>query len=325
MSPFLDPEALAAHRRQNVVHSVVLVASLSLLTFVSAFLIWSWPGALLAGAFVVFVSLAGSRVPADAVMRMYRAVPVDPRNGDALHRIVEVLADRAELERHPRLYVIPSTTMNAFATGTRDNAAIAITAGLLRKLDLRQTAGVIAHEISHIRNNDLHLMAMADTLTRFMQLMAYLGLFLAIMNVVAILFDLKTFSWVAIVMLYLAPMLASLLQLALSRTREYDADLEAAGLTGDPAALASALALLERYQGRFWEDLTMPVPARRVPYPSVLRSHPATSDRIARLRDLEARPMQSRPISVGEGPLIMLGGYASSAMAPRQRPFGFWY
>ena len=325
MSPFLDPEALAAHRRQNVIHSVLLVAGLTLLTMISALLIWSWPGALLAGVFVVLVSFAGSRVPPETVMRLYRAVPVDPRHGATLHRLVEILADRAELDRHPRLYVIPSTTMNAFATGTRDHAAIAVTEGLLRRLDLRQTAAVIAHEMSHIRNNDLQVMAMADTLTRFMQMMAYLGLFLAVMNVVGILLDLKTFSWIAIGLLYLAPMLASLLQLGLSRTREYDADVEAAGLTGDPAALASALELLERYQGRYWEDLVMPIPARRIPYPSLLRSHPETSDRIARLRELEARPHASRPIRIGEGPLFTLVGHAPATMAPRIRPFGFWY
>ena len=71
--------------------------------------------------------------------------------------------------------------------------------------------------------------------------------------------------------------------MALSRTREYDADREAAGLTGDPAGLASALGSLERYQGRVWEDLMLPFPARRIPYPSLLRSHPETADRINRL------------------------------------------
>jgi len=236
-----------------------------------------------------------------------------------------VLADRAELARHPRLYVIPSATLNAFATGTPSNAAIGITEGLLRRLDLRQIAGVIAHEMSHIRNNDLSVMATADMLTRLTQLLAYTALGLAVLNVPVMLIGGEPFSWLAILLLYLAPLLTSLLQMALSRTREYDADLEAAGLTGDPAGLASALAALERYQGRLWEDVMLPVPARRIPYPSLLRSHPETADRIARLKELEARPRVARPIVIAEEPMFTLVGRGPAGIAPRYRVLGLWY
>jgi heat shock protein HtpX len=325
MSPFLDAEQLNAHRRRNLLHSVLLVAGMSLIVLASSTLIWSWPGALGAGLFLAALIAIGPRVPPEAVMRLYKGVPIDSRNGTQLHRLVEVLADRAELERHPRLYVIPSTTLNAFAAGTPSHAAIGITEGLLRRLDLRQIAGVIAHEMSHIRNNDLHVMAMADALTRFTQLLAYLGLMLALLNIPAMLLGFDTFSWIAILLLYLAPMLTSLLQMGLSRTREYDADLEAAGLTGDPAGLASALGALERYQGRFWEDLMLPVPSRRIPHPSLLRSHPETGERIARLRALEARPHQTRPIAIGDAPLFTLVGQGPAGMSPRYRALGLWY
>jgi heat shock protein HtpX len=179
--------------------------------------------------------------------------------------------------------------------------------------------------MSHIRNNDLHVMAMADALTRFTQVLAYFGLLLGFMNLPLMMMGFETFSWLAVLLLYLAPTLSSLLQMGLSRTREYDADLEAAGLTGDPAGLASALGELERYQGRFWEDLMLPVPARRIPYPSVLRSHPDTADRIARLRELEGRSWQARPIAIGDGPLFTLVGHGPSGMTPRHRALGLWY
>lgn len=325
MSPFLDTARQADHRRRNLLHSALLVAGMSLIVMLSASLIWSWTGAIGAGLFVAVVALAGPRVPPEAVMRLYKGIPVDARHGAQLHRLVEVLADRAELARHPRLYVIPSTTLNAFAAGSASHAAIGITEGMLRRLDLRQLAGVIAHEMSHIRNNDLHVMAMADALTRFTQLLAYLALFLAALNIPALLLGFDTFPWLAILLLYMAPMLTSLLQMGLSRTREYDADLEAAGLTGDPAGLASALAALERYQGRFWEDLMLPVPARRIPYPSLLRSHPETADRIARLRELEGGPRLGRPIAIGDEPLFTLVGRGPAGMAPRQRVLGLWY
>lgn len=325
MHPFLDAEQLAQHRQRNFTHSFVLVASMSLLVVVSSSLIWSWPGGIAAGVFVAALALFGPRVPPEAVMRLYNATPVDARHGGQFHRIVEVLADRAELTRHPRLYVIPSSTLNAFATGSPNHAAIAVTEGLLRRLSLREIAGVIAHEMSHIRNNDLHVMAMADALTRFTQVLAYIGLFLAVLNVAAFLFDLQAFSWAAILMLYLAPLVANLLQMGLSRTREFDADLEAAGLTGDPIGLAQALGSLERYQGRFWEDLMLPVPARRIPHPSLLRSHPETADRIQRLRELATRPQTARPIAFGNEPLITMVGVGPASMAPRYRTLGLWY
>jgi heat shock protein HtpX len=325
MSPFLDPEQLAAHRRRNLKQSLLLVLGMSVIVVVSASLIWSWVGAVISGLFVVVLSLVGPRVPPEAIMRLYNGIPVDARHGAQLHRLVEVLADRAELARHPRLYVIPSTTLNAFATGSPANAAIGVTEGLLRRLDLREVAGVIAHEMSHIRNNDLHVMAMADALTRFTQLLAYLGLLLAFFNIPAMLLGFETFSWAAVLILYLAPMLTSLLQMGLSRTREYDADLEAVGLTGDPAGLASALAALERYQGNFWEDLMLPVPSRRIPYPSLLRSHPDTASRIARLEELESRPRLARPLVFGDEPLFTLVGHGPAGMIPRQRLLGLWY
>lgn len=325
MNPFLDPERLAAHRRRNQIHSALLVTGMSLIVMISASLIWSWAGAIAAGVFVVVLSLISPRVPPEAVMRVYNGVPVDNRHGAQLHHLIEVLADRAELPRHPRLYVIPSTTLNAFATGSPTHAAIGITEGLLRRLDLRQVAGVIAHEMSHIRNNDLSVMATADALTRFTQVLAYLGVLLALLNIPAAFLGFETFSWIAALLLYLAPTLTSLLQMALSRTREYDADLEAAGLTGDPAGLASALAALERYQGRFWEDLMLPVPSRRIPQPSVLRTHPDTASRIARLRELENRPRLARPIAFGDEPMFTLVGHGPAGMMPRQRLFGFWY
>src|SRR5690606_19051523 len=133
--------------------------------------------------------------------------------------------------RRPRLYVIPSATLNAFATGTPDNASIAVTAGLLRTLNLRELAGVLAHEVSHIRNNDLWVMGLADAMSRFTQALSTLAMMLAMFSFVGMLAGVIFVSWWAILVLYLAPLVSSLLQLGLSRAREYDADLEGAMLT----------------------------------------------------------------------------------------------
>jgi heat shock protein HtpX len=161
-------------------------------------------------------------------------------------------------------------------------------------------------------------MGLADVLTRLTQMLAYLAVILALVNLPAFLLGEAEFPLFALVLLYLAPTAGNLIQLALSRRREYDADLEAASLTGDPAFLASALEKLERYQGRFWEDMRLPVPGRRIPQPSLLRSHPRTEDRVARLRELADRPLLPH-LSLADEPMVSLAGVGTAAMRPRYR------
>jgi heat shock protein HtpX len=135
----------------------------------------------------------------------------------------------------------------------------------------------------------------------------------------------QVLSWGAILLLYFAPALSTLLQYALSRTREFDADLEGAMLTGDPIGLAQALRRLDHYTGRFWEDMTPPVPARRIPVPSILRTHPPTKQRIDRLLALSAmRPAGEPPLMVAEAPLISLAGWGPVELRPRYRWPGIW-
>ncbi|HJU32642.1 MAG TPA: zinc metalloprotease HtpX, partial [Hyphomicrobiaceae bacterium] len=305
-------------------HSALLVGGLGLLTAFCAWLVWSWPGVLVALAAIASLYLLAPRMPPEMIMRLYRARPIDPRQGEQITYIMGELARRAGLGTPPAVFLIPSMTLNAFATGTPDKAAIGITEGLLRKLSLRELAGVLAHELSHVRNNDLAVMSLADVMTRFTQVLSYLAIFLAIFNLPSWLLGDADMPFLGIILLYLAPTIGSLLQLGLSRTREYDADLEGALLTGDPRGLASALDKLERYQGSFWEDMALPVPARRIPQPSLLRSHPATEERIARLLAIERRDM-APPIEVVEEPMVSMVGISPGAMQPRYRFPGVWF
>jgi heat shock protein HtpX len=302
----------------------LLVAGLGLLTGFSAWLIWGGMGVAVTLVAIGVIYAFAPRLPPEVLMRMYRGRPLDPRNGGAILHIADVLSDRAELPAPPQVYVIPSMTLNAFATGTPQKAMIGVTEGLLRRLTLNELAGVLAHEISHIRNNDLAVMSLADVMTRFTQVLSYLALFLALFNLPALLLGDAEISLAGLALLYLAPTVGSLIQLALSRTREHDADLEGASLTGDPASLASALEKLERYRGRFWEDMTLPIPGRRIPQPSLLRSHPSTEERIARLRALQDRPMLPQ-LSITEEPMVSLVGLGPIAMRPRYRWTGVWF
>lgn len=324
MGPFLDADQSLAHKRRNGLHSAVLLGGIGIMLAVPTYLVWGTVGSVLTLLVLAALFTFAPTVPPETMMRLYRARLVSANDNSQLSSLVDVLAHRAELPKRPALYVIPSMTLNAFAAGTPDRAAIAVTEGLLRRLSLREIAGVLAHEMSHIRNNDLHVMGFADIVTRLLQLLSYLALALTILNLLFALQHEQLVSWWTVLMLYLAPAISSLLQLALSRTREFDADLEAVGLTGDPLGLASALRRLENYTGRVWEDLMFPVPARRVPQPSLLRTHPTTEDRIARLMQIGNRA-NLEPIRIVEQPMISMVGVGPIEMRPRYRWPGLWF
>ena len=180
---------------------------------------------------------------------------------------------------------------------------------------------MLAHELSHIRNRDLWLMMLADAIGRLTSLMSNAGLVLLVLNLPLVLTGQAVTPWALVALLVLAPTATSLLQLALSRAREFDADLDAARLTGDPAGLASALAKLERRQGRFWEEVILP--GRRMPDPSLLRTHPPSGERVRRLLELYA-PAGPLP-EIEDGP-VDLPAYAAARLAPpRLRWHGVWY
>ena len=324
MTPLLDDESRRAHKASNELQSALLVGGLGLVTAFSVWLLWGAMGVALTLVAVGLVYAFAPRLPPEIVMRVFRARPLDPGHGDQVLDVLQQLATRAGLSNQPKLYVIPSMTLNAFASGTPDRAIIAVTEGLLRGLTLRELAGVLAHEVSHIRNNDLAVMSLADVMTRLMQALSYLAIILAVLNLPAMLLGDSDVSLLALVLLYLSPTIGSLLQLALSRTREYDADFEGAQLTGDPAGLAAALAKRERHQGSFWEDMALPVPGRRIPQPSLLRSHPPTEERIARLEALE-RGALPPPLHVREAPMVTMVGVGPASMRPRYRFPGVWF
>lgn len=325
MASVLEPERQREHRRRNFLQSVILLAGIGLLLVTAVAIVWGLIGAVFTAVILAALFLLAPRVPPEAVMRLYRATLVPPNTDSQLSSLVDVLAYRANLPARPKLYVIPSMTLNAFATGSPGHSAIGLTEGLLRRLSLREISGVLAHEISHVRNNDLEVMALADVMTRFLQVLAYVALILAALNLFAMLTGEQVVSWWTVALLYSAPAISSLLQLGLSRAREFDADREAAALTGDPMGLASALRRLETYTGRFWEDLMFPVPGRRVPQPSVLRTHPTNDERVERLLSLQAEPAQYDRIVIVEQPMVSLAGMGPSQMRPRYRWPGLWY
>lgn len=277
---FVSPASLR-HRLQNALHTALLLVAMAALAgflghalFGSAAIVW---GALLGAA---IVALASEVSPA-LVLRMARAREIPRAEAPQLHGLAASLAARAGLERVPRLYFVPTPVLNAFAAGSPANAAIALSDGLLRNLDGRELAGVLAHEFAHLRSNDLRVMTLAAMVARMTALLSLAGQMMLVVMVPLALMTSLTIPWLAIFALIFAPSLSMALQLALSRTREFDADVQAAELGGDPRGLAMALAKLERLQGG-WIERMLPM---RVPH--WLRSHPDTNERIRRLLELE--------------------------------------
>ncbi len=281
-------ERLLRNRLRNLAHSFLYLTGMAGLLSMLGWLLAGESGVLMAVVTVVVAVLVNPSVSPRLILRMYRAHPLDPMQAPELHTAVRELAQRAALPRPPDLYYVPSDMINAFSVGTQKQSAVALTHGILEHLDTRELVGVLAHEVSHIRNRDTWLMGIADLFSRMTSTLSLMGQFLLFVNLPLLMMSQVTISWFAILLLIFAPTLSALLQLALSRTREFEADLSAAELTGDPMGLASALEKLERYQGRFMEQIFLP--GARIPDPSILRTHPDTAERVRRLMELVEKP-----------------------------------
>lgn len=300
----LQQDIIDQHDRANQRDTLLLLGGLGLLLATVGFVIGGITGMVWVMLFGAASLYFGRRFSPKVLMRMYDARPITQQDAPQLHRIVEELAKRADLPAVPDLYYIPSPVMNAFTTGRREEAVIVVFDGLLRSLNLRELAGVLAHETSHIKNNDILVLGIADIVNRVTSWLPIAAIVLGMSRVTG---GAEGVSWLTIIVLLAAPQLSALLQAALSRSREFDADLDAATLTGDPRSLASALGKLEQYHGKMLERVLLP--GRKEPAPSQLRTHPPTKQRVDRLLALEGdgspamaladlTPQQVMPLSV---------------------------
>lgn len=224
------------------------------------------------------------------VLRMHGAREVDARTAPELVGMVQQMAQRAEMPM-PRVYIIETEQPNAFATGRNpENAAVAATRGLLRHLTAEEVAGVMAHELAHVKNRDTLIMTITATLAGAISMIANFALFFGgnrnnPLGLIGVL-----------LMMVLAPLAAALVQMAISRTREYEADRIGAEICGRPQWLASALAKIdglsrridyhaaERNPATAHMFIINPLHAHAVD--GLFSTHPSTANRIARLQQL---------------------------------------
>ncbi len=274
----------------NYLRTAILLAAMTALFLAVGFMIGGEAGMLFAFVLALGMNAFAYWNSDKLVLRMYGARQVDRGSAPALYGIVEQLADNAGLPM-PKVYVIDNDQPNAFATGRNpDNAAVAATTGLLRRLSSEETAGVLAHELAHVKNRDTLTMTITATIAGAVGMLANFGLFFGgnrnnPLGIVGVLL-------VAI----LAPLAAALVQMAISRSREYEADWIGAEICGQPLWLASALEKIQAAAGKIDNQ-----PAERNPATahmfiinplhahkadSLFSTHPNTANRVARLRKM---------------------------------------
>ena len=240
------------------------------------------------------------------VLRMYGARPLDPQGAPDLYRMVQELAARAGIPM-PKLYIIENPQPNAFATGRNpENAAVAVTTGLMKILNRDEVAGVVAHELAHVRNRDTLIMTIAATVAGAIGMLANFALFFGgsrnnPLGVVGV-----------ILIMILAPFAAMLVQMAISRNREYEADRVGGMIAGQPLALASALSKLQQGAARADNDVAEQNPATAHMFivnplhkggvDNLFSTHPNTEKRIARLQEL-AREMGAENFTPSDRPV----------------------
>jgi heat shock protein HtpX len=275
----------------NMFRTGLLLAAMTALFLVVGYLLGGQNGMLIALVVAIGLNVFSYWNADKVVLRMFNAREVDARSAPRFYGIVEQLAQRAHLPM-PRVYVIDNPQPNAFATGRNpENAAVAATTGLLQTLSQEEIAGVMAHELAHVKNRDTLIMTLTATIAGAIGMLANFAFFFGGNR------DNNALGMVGtILVMILAPIAAMLVQMAISRTREYDADREGAEICGQPLSLASALQKLEAVASRIDNPAVERNPAAAHLFivnplhgrsmDSLFSTHPSMENRIRKLREM---------------------------------------
>lgn len=315
--------------------TAVLLAGLTALFVGVGFVIGGRQGMLIAFLLACATNLFAWWNSDRVVLGMHNAQPIGPENAPRLFQLTQALAARAGLPM-PALYVIHEDQPNAFATGrSPERAAVAVNTGLLDMMSEREVAGVIAHELAHIRSRDTLIMTMTATIAGAIGMLAQFGFLFGARGSDG---RQSPFGPIgAILLLILAPIAAMIVQMAISRSREYEADRIAAEITGDPRGLASALLRLEQYKHGHVNEAAEANPATAHMFiinplsglrmDGLFSTHPSTDNRVAALEELAAR--MGPPSGLGHGPFDRLVAPPPRAAQPgpwsqagRRNPWG---
>ena len=277
----------------NTLRTGLLLTVLTLLLVFVGQLVGGRSGAIFAFVFALVMNFGAYWFSDKLVLKMYRAKPVSQSEAPRLYAMVQELAMSAGLPM-PRLYIIPNQSPNAFATGrNKDHAVVAVTQGIMSLLDEEELRGVLAHELAHVRNRDMLVGSIAATIAGAISMLAFMARWGAIFGGFGGRDDREGGVVGLLAAAILAPIAAMLIQMAVSRSREYGADTAGARIAGSPNGLADALAKLERgAQARPMQanpasaHLFIVNPLRGKSVWNLLSTHPPIEERIRRLRQI---------------------------------------
>lgn len=275
---------------ENTLKTTLLLAALTGLILWIGGTFGGQTGMVIALVFAAVMNFGAYWFSDKVVLKMYRAREVDVSQAPGLYRMVERLAQKAGLPT-PKVYVIPQDSPNAFATGRNpEHAVVAVTQGILRLMNDEELEGVLAHELSHIRNRDMLIGSIAATLAGAIMMLASMARWAAIFGGVGRDDDEGGGIFGLLFMMFLAPIAALLIQMAISRSCEYKADASAAQITGTPHGLAHALEKLGKATQRIplnanpsTAHLFIVNPLSGRSFMKLFSTHPPLEDRISRL------------------------------------------
>lgn len=273
----------------NLLKTAVLMAAITALFMAIGALIGGRAGMMFALLLALGMNFFSYWFSDKLVLKMYNAQEVDETSAPQFYRMVQELAQRAQLPM-PRVYLINEDAPNAFATGRNpENAAVAATTGILRALSARELRGVMAHELAHVRHRDILISTISATMAGAISMLANFAMFFGGRDSEGRPHN----PIVGLLVMLLAPLAASLIQMAISRAREFEADRGGAEISGDPQALASALQKIHRFaQGmpmeaaeRHPETAQMMImnPLSGGGLRGLFSTHPSTEERVERL------------------------------------------
>lgn len=282
-SPESHKSRWKSYQFRNILQFTLMLTGMVALLAYIGFAIAGMVGLFSIGIIVGISFLAISNTGIEKRLRAPYLKGIDYDEGFPLYAMVEKLSRAAGLEKTPRLFLDRRSSINAYTVEDKTRSAIVLSEGLLTHLTPREIRGVLAHEIAHLKNRDIGVLLFSDQIQRLTGYMAITGQILLVLYLPLMLLNGVSVPWTLLLVLIAAPSLSMLFRIALSRNREFKADMDAVILAEDAAGLASALNKIN-VQTSFWQRMYAPYTKE---IPELLRTHPNTPARIKRLQTIQ--------------------------------------
>jgi heat shock protein HtpX len=272
-------------RIQHILLSFLLISFMTLIAAVIAWLLFGNSGLFFLLIIGITLIIMHPSISHKFHLKIRGARPINHINAPELYRSFKELAYKADLPSLPNFYYVPSKTLNAFSIGNKNDASVVLTSTLINYLTMPELKGVIAHEMSHIKNNDMWQLGLANTVYHFTSWLSWLGILFLLFQIPFLFTGRGILLFLPAVIILTGPFISRFLLSSLSRTREYDADIGAVRLTQDVGSFVSALKKLALQPVRLFGIFL--IRTSRENDSSIFRTHPGIRQRIHRLQEMD--------------------------------------